>query len=102
MTELMETNLYVICSLSNDCLSSNNSSSPLFNNPDHKLPRKASIAYKVYFWAALKSIQTKPLSFLNSFASVTEHFEVHSFETKKISVPNVMRTFQGLHLLVRS
>ena len=32
--------------------------------------RNASIGYKVYFWAELKSIQTKPLSFLNSFASV--------------------------------
>ena len=41
MTEPMETNLYVICSLFNDCLSSNNSSSPLFNNPDHKLPKES-------------------------------------------------------------
>ena len=67
--------------------------------------RKVSIAYKVYFWAELKSIQTKPLSFLNSFASVIMYFEVHYYifsKAKKISVANVMRTFQGLHLLVRS
>jgi len=41
--------------------------------------RKASIAYKVYFWAELKSLQTKPLSSLNSFASVIEYFEVYYY-----------------------
>ena len=87
MTDLMETNLYVICSLSNHCLSSNNSSWPLFNNSGHKsCPRKAPIAYKVYFWAEPKSIQTKPLSFLNSFASVYRVLSnplLHLFQTEK-------------------
>ena len=39
MKGLMVTKLYVIYSLSKDCLSCKNSSSPLYNNSAHKLPK---------------------------------------------------------------
>ena len=42
MKGLMDTKLYVIYSLSKDCLSSKNSNSPLYNNSAHELPKESS------------------------------------------------------------